>query len=130
MASPEKVMEYVTTAFTDSSVQDRLACVSNLRVIALALGQEATRKQLLPFLKELQEMSVGDEVLTSVAEVLGGFDDFVGGPKHAHHLLDPLLSLCTISETAVRTQAVDAINTLGKKLSPVQIFEYLAPKVF
>ena len=62
-------------------------------------------------------------------QVLGGFEEFVGGPAQAHHLLDPLVSLCTIDETTVRTQAVDAINTLGKKLSPEQIFNHLAPKV-
>ena len=73
--------------------------------------------------------TIDPPVLCRLWQVLGGFEDFVGGPQHAHHLLDPLLSLCTIDETTVRSQAVDAINTLGEKLSPEQIFEHLAPKV-
>jgi len=134
MASPVDVMECVKDAMKpESTIQDRLECVSNLRVIALALGDEKTRTQLLPFLKEQcdhKEIVVGDdEVLTGVAEVLGCFEDFVGGLQYAHCLLDPLLALCTVDETMVRSQAVDAIVALAKKLRPAQIFEFLAPKV-
>ena len=53
----------------------------------------------------------------------------MGGPPHAHQLLEPLLALCTIDETTVRVQAVDAINTLGKQLAPEQILQHLAPRV-
>ena len=62
-------------------------------------------------------------------QVLGSFEDYVGGPAHGHHLLDPLLSLCTIDETTVRAQAVSAIEKLSAKLSPEQRFQHLAPKV-
>ena len=59
MAPPEDVMVYVTDAMkSDSTIQDKLLCVSRLRVIALALGEEKTRTQLLPFLKSLCEKPV------------------------------------------------------------------------
>jgi len=35
-----------------------------------------------------------EEVLLNLAEVLGQFLDFVGGPAHAVHLLKPLEKLC------------------------------------
>jgi len=41
-----------------SNIQDRLLCVSRLRVIALALGEEKTRSELLPFLTQLRETPV------------------------------------------------------------------------
>lgn len=43
-----------------------------------------------------------DEVLLTLAEVLGGFLDFVGGPAHTIHLLKPLEKLCQVEETTVR----------------------------
>lgn len=37
-----------------------------------------------------------------MAEELGKFVDYVGGPSHAYHLLTPLESLATVEEMAVR----------------------------
>lgn len=52
-------MAYVIDAMKgESSIQDKLLCVSRLRVIALALGEEKTRTQLLPFLRNLREPPV------------------------------------------------------------------------
>ena len=42
----------------DASISDRLLCVSRLRVIALALGEEKTRTELLPFLCRLRDQPV------------------------------------------------------------------------
>ena len=43
-----------------------------------------------------------EEVLLSLAEVLGNFLDYVGGPAHALHLIKPLEKLCQVEETTVR----------------------------
>lgn len=43
-----------------------------------------------------------EEVLLALAESLGNFIDYVGGPNHAIHILVPLEKLCQVEETPVR----------------------------
>ena len=116
-------------------IVDQLQCVSRLRVISLALGAEAMQKDLIPFILELCEETkvepprrLVDEVLTSLAEMLGSMDEFVGA-KNAHILFKPLTILCSVDETTVRQQAVDSINKLSAALSPAQVAEHLGGEV-
>lgn len=57
-----------------------------LRDVALKLGAENTRKHLIPYLTHL---IVAEKLskLKDLAEVLGEFENYVGGPKYAHILL-------------------------------------------
>eukprot|EP00966_Prymnesium_polylepis_P290594 6711981-Prymnesium_polylepis.1 len=43
-----------------------------------------------------------DDVLLALADELGGFAEYVGGPPHAATLLTPLETLATVEETVVR----------------------------
>ncbi len=43
-----------------------------------------------------------EEVLLALAETLGVFLDFVGGPQYAVSLMKPLENLCAIEDSAVR----------------------------
>lgn len=43
-----------------------------------------------------------EEVLLALAETLGGFVEYVGGPAHAVSVLKPLERLCQVEETTVR----------------------------
>ncbi len=43
-----------------------------------------------------------EEVLLCLAETLGTFLDYAGGPGHAIHVLKPLEKLCQVEETTVR----------------------------
>jgi serine/threonine-protein phosphatase 2A regulatory subunit A len=43
-----------------------------------------------------------DEILLAIADELGGFVDYVGGPSFAHILLGPLETLAAMEETVVR----------------------------
>lgn len=43
-----------------------------------------------------------EEVLLSLAEVLGNFLEFVGGPANAIHIMKPLEKLCQVEESTVR----------------------------
>lgn len=43
-----------------------------------------------------------DEVLTALAEELGSFIEYVGGPEYGHVLLSPLENLAAIEEPLVR----------------------------
>jgi len=78
----------------------RLNAIHRLSTIALALGAERTREELIPFLDESVEDE--DEVLVALSEELGTFIDYVGGPQWGHVLLSPLENLAAIEEPVVR----------------------------
>uniref|UniRef100_A0A8B9MMC3 Uncharacterized protein n=1 Tax=Accipiter nisus TaxID=211598 RepID=A0A8B9MMC3_9AVES len=63
----------------------RLNSIKKLSTIALALGVERTRSELLPFLTDT--IYDEDEVLLALAEQLGTFTALVGGPEFVHCLL-------------------------------------------
>uniref|UniRef100_A0A8C3F2U8 Uncharacterized protein n=1 Tax=Chrysemys picta bellii TaxID=8478 RepID=A0A8C3F2U8_CHRPI len=60
----------------------RLNSIKKLSTIALALGVERTRSELLPFLTDT--IYDEDEVLLALAEQLGTFTALVGGPEYVH----------------------------------------------
>jgi serine/threonine-protein phosphatase 2A regulatory subunit A len=113
----------------NDDVQLRLNSIKKLSTIALALGDERTRSELLPFLTDT--LDDDDEVLWALAEQLGDVDFimFVGGPEYAHTLLPPLESLATVEETVVRDKAVESLRTVAKQLSAKQIEEYFLPLI-
>ena len=78
----------------------RLNAIRRLSTIALALGEERCRDELVPFLME--SLDDEDEVLLALAEELGNFTEYVGGPQWAHLLLSPLENLAAVEETLVR----------------------------
>ena len=78
----------------------RIGAVKNLNTIAIALGPERTRQELLPYILEL--MDDDEEVLLVLAETLESMVEFVGGPMYADEVLRPLEKLCQSEETTVR----------------------------
>ncbi|KAL7269783.1 protein phosphatase 2A structural subunit [Rhizina undulata] len=105
----------------------RLNAIKRLSTIALALGAERTRDELIPFLDESVEDE--DEVLTALSEELGNFVEYVGGPEYGHVLLSPLENLAAIEEPLVREKAVESLNKICADLSQSQIEEYFIPLV-
>ena len=65
--------------------QLRLNSIKKLSTIALALGIERTRTELIPFLTDT--IYDEDEVLLALAEQLGALTPLVGGPEFVHCLL-------------------------------------------
>lgn len=59
--------------------------IKKLSTIALALGVERTRSELIPFLTDT--IYDEDEVLLALAEQLGTFTQLVGGESYVHVLL-------------------------------------------
>lgn len=106
-------------------VQLRLNSIKRLDTIATALGVERTRSELIPFLNE--SVDDDDEVLLVLAEELGRFVDFVGGPAHAHTLLVPLEGLATVEEMTVREKAVASLNTVCAALPDADLMEHFVP---
>jgi serine/threonine-protein phosphatase 2A regulatory subunit A len=111
---------------SDEAVR-RLNSVQRLSTIALALGEERTRGELLPFLAESNDDE--DEVLLAMAEELGKFVPYVGGPPHAHALLAPLEALAQVEETVVRDKAVESICSVGETLPDMSVAEHLVPLI-
>lgn len=72
----------LTEELRNEDVQARLKAITKLSTIALALGAERTRTELLPFINET--VYDEDEILHALAEQLGGFVSLVGGDNYAY----------------------------------------------
>lgn len=91
-------------------VQLRLNAIHRISTIALALGEERARDELIPFLQD--SVDDEDEVLLALAGELGAnFYQYLGGPDYAHLLLGPLETLATVEETLVR----DKVSLVGPR---------------
>ncbi|KAH8835745.1 armadillo-type protein [Flagelloscypha sp. PMI_526] len=107
-------------------VQLRLNAIHSIPTIALALGPQRAKTELIPFLQD--SVDDEDEVLLALAEELGrDFEEYIGGPEHAHVLLGPLENLSGVEETLVRDKATESITKVAGVLSTAQIEEYYIP---
>jgi serine/threonine-protein phosphatase 2A regulatory subunit A len=107
--------------------ETRVDAVKKLRTVALAMGNQRVRKELIPFLKDI--MDSDDEVLHALARELGNFVDVVGGAEHASCLLPYLEKLCEAEETVVRGEAVKSLVVVGSALTAQSITEHFEPMV-
>ncbi|KAJ3412016.1 hypothetical protein HDV05_001397 [Chytridiales sp. JEL 0842] len=105
----------------------RLNAVRRLGTIALALGPDRTREELIPFLDE--SIDDEDEILFALADELGSFVDYVGGPSYAHLILVPLENLAAVEETVVREKAVESIAKVAASLAGSQVEDFYLPMV-
>ncbi|PWN45150.1 ARM repeat-containing protein [Ceraceosorus guamensis] len=104
----------------------RLNAIHRISTIALALGPQRARDELVPFLQD--SLDDEDEVLLALAEELGpSFAEHLGGPPYAHLLLGPLENLAAVEETVVREKASESITKLAALLTPAQIDEHYLP---
>lgn len=124
-------------------VQLRLNAIHSIPTIALALGADRAREELVPFLQD--SIDDEDEVLLALAEELGrNFEEYIGGKEYAHVLLGPLENLSAVEETLVRdkarlsvlllflsysssVKAAESITKVAAVLSQPQIEEYYIP---
>ncbi|XP_019624261.1 PREDICTED: serine/threonine-protein phosphatase 2A 65 kDa regulatory subunit A alpha isoform-like isoform X3 [Branchiostoma belcheri] len=111
----------------NEDVQLRLNSIKKLSTIALALGVERTRSELIPFLTDT--IYDEDEVLLALAEQLGNFTPLVGGQEHVHCLLPPLESLATVEETVVRDKAVESLRKIAADHSTADLEAHFVPLV-
>jgi len=109
-------------------VQLRLNAIHRISTIALALGPDRAREELIPFLQD--SVDDEDEVLLALAEELGrNFEEYIGGRDYAHILLGPLENLSAVEETLVRDKAAESITKVADALSQAQIEQYYIPLV-
>jgi len=103
----------------------RLQSIRKLSTIALALGPQRTRDELIVFLQD--QLDDEDEVLLVLAEELGSFAQYVGGPEYAHVIMGPLENLAAVEETLVREQAAASIAAISTLLSPASLQQHFLP---
>lgn len=101
--------------------------MSKLPTIALALGVERTKSELIPFI--IDSVYDEDEVLERLADELKRFIPLVGGPAHAHIILTPLESLAMVEETVVRDRAVQSLCAIAQEMSAEHIEQYFEPLI-
>ncbi|KAJ3276168.1 Polyamine N-acetyltransferase 1 [Terramyces sp. JEL0728] len=112
----------------------RLNAIRRLSTIALALGPERTRTELVPFLDgtriiTIESIDDEDEILLALAEELGDFVEYVGGKNHAFLLLGPLETLAGVEETVVREKAIESAAKIVVSMPQPHIEEYYIPMV-
>lgn len=110
----------------DADASTRLEAIKRLSTISLALGSERTRTELIPFIQE-SLMDEEDEILFHLAEELTSFIPLVGGPEYGYHILYVLEALCAAEEPAVRSKAVESLNSILHMLPPSHIEEHFFP---
>ena len=63
-------------------------------------------------------------MLLALADELGGFTQYVGGPDFAFSLLPPLETLASVEETVVREKAVEALCKVGETFPREHVVEH------
>jgi serine/threonine-protein phosphatase 2A regulatory subunit A len=106
-------------------VQVRLNSIRKLSLIAKALGPVRTREELVPYLNEF--IDDDDEILLALAEELGSLIGAVGGPAHAHVLLDPLELLAGVEDTQVREKSTESVARIVEALSDEAVLQHVMP---
>ncbi|ODV62577.1 protein phosphatase 2A structural subunit TPD3 [Ascoidea rubescens DSM 1968] len=102
-------------------VQTRVLATQRLDTIAIALGPERARNELIPFLQDVAQDDE-EEVFAVLAEKLNSnFVNYLGGPSYATILLPILQILCSMEEPIVRDKAINSLNDLATILSQNQI---------
>ncbi|AGO12833.1 AaceriACR279Cp [[Ashbya] aceris (nom. inval.)] len=109
-------------------IANRVEAMKKLDTIALALGPQRTRDELVPFLTDVAQDDE-DEVFAFLAEQLGKFVPYVGGSKYATLLLPALEILASTEETLVRDKAVSSLNNIAQELSQEQLFREFIPLI-
>lgn len=106
------------------NLKSRIKSVSSLTTIALALGPDLTRTDLLRF---LQEEVIDDEyeVVETLVSELASFIPLVGGSEHCHLLVPLLETVAGLEDTMVRDKAVQTLITLMSLIEVKHIKPYV-----
>lgn len=103
----------------------RLNAMKSVKTIAIALGQERTRLELVPFLSD--SVDDDDEILLVLAEQLGTFVPLIGGAEYAFHLLAPLESLAVMEDPQLRSKSTSALCAIADVMPSEHHAEHFLP---
>ncbi|KAJ8928289.1 hypothetical protein NQ314_019155 [Rhamnusium bicolor] len=129
MAEDPTVQEFeiFKEAMREENLEMQIEITKKLGSLAKHLGEEATRNELLPFIKE--NIDFHDEILLNLSEQLKQFIPLVGGYEHSRPVLDVLMKLCNTDETIVRDKTVETLKNIGENLSKDLTEELFVPVV-
>lgn len=96
-------------------IQDQVNAARRVNTIALGMGEDRARSELIPFLRQRVD-EYTDEILLAIAEAAGGLVKAIGGGEHAHMLIPLLEALAEKEETIVRQKAVESLVQVGKSM--------------
>ncbi|KAG9390835.1 HEAT repeat protein [Carpediemonas membranifera] len=109
-------------------ITSRLNAVRRISTIALAIGAERTRAELLPFLADTAQDDA-DEILCVMAEELQHFIPFVGGAPYAYTIIAPLAVLAKADSQMVRDRAVESLLSVAEQLSEEHFTAHFMPLI-
>ncbi|KAI5959151.1 TPD3 [Candida pseudojiufengensis] len=101
-------------------VSNRVEAMQKLDTIAIALGPERTRKELLPFLNDVAQDDE-EEVFAVLGTKLGDFIPLIGGHEYCESLINILTILASMEEPLVRDKAIESLNKISKELNSEEI---------
>lgn len=101
--------------------------LGRLNIVAMALGPQRTRDELLPYLSEYKTDK--DEVNAVLAKQLGSLVDLVGGQEHVAAFLPILEKHAALEETLIREAAVSSFNQVIPRLSSKDILVQVFPMI-
>ncbi|RCK57849.1 Protein phosphatase PP2A regulatory subunit A [Candida viswanathii] len=101
-------------------VSNRVEAMQKLDTIAIALGPERTRKELLPFLNDVAQDDE-EEVFTVLASKLGDFIPLIGGHEYNEPLITILTILASMEEPLVRDRAIESLNKISLELTKEEL---------
>jgi len=96
-------------------IQDQVNAARRVNTIALGMGEDRARGELIPFLRQRVD-EYTDEILLAIAKAAGGLVKAIGGGEHAHMLIPLLEALAEKEETIVRVKAVESLVQIGKQM--------------
>lgn len=110
-------------------IATRVAAMKRLPTVALALGEERSRDELVPFLLDVTKEDE-DEILTVLGEQLADFSEYIGGKQYLYTLLDVLANLAVSEEPVVRETAIKSLCAIARDLPNGHVEEHFVPLVF
>ena len=101
----------------------KINAIHNLTNISLALGCEATRKELLPYLKNCINNEEEDEILIELAKILSNFLTCIGGVKYINELLNIFEVILSIDEPGIRKEAINSLKNILNQIGNLKVIE-------
>ena len=93
----------------------RLHAINSLHIIAVAIGEEKTRTELIPYMNDLLD-DENEEVLLAIATKLDELSKYIGGSVYITCLIPPLGALCRSEEAVVQERAILSLNIIAKQI--------------
>ena len=105
----------------------RMHALSNLHVIAQALGPDRTRNELIPYTLETTDHD--ENALRRIAKEFGLMLQEVGGAKHVSSLTKGLRFLCESEDPRVSKPSIKSLVKIGSQLSKEELKEVYSPLI-